>query len=127
MLKRSAVKNTGGSKLRNDYYDIDLEDFPDDLNTLFLLFNLTQAGIIGELRQSCSGTNFHATREKEYSFGLHDENYDTLSEWKGVSTVTTVIYEYIWVGKRVRRKVAEAGDWFVLDGIELANRLQERN
>ena len=106
------------------YYDIDFDDSM-ELNHLFLLYNMVKAGILGRIRFSCNGKNLHAEREKEYSFPLHDVNYDTLSEWKGVSTCTVKLYQYVWRGKEVKTLVGEASDWFSLDETELFHMMNE--
>jgi len=111
--------------LIHKYYDIDFEGFTLELNHLFLLYNMVKTGILGRIRVSCSGKNFHAERRKEYSFHLHDENYDKLSEWKGVSTCTKKLYKYVWRGKEVKVLVGEVSDWFVLDETELFHMMNE--
>ena len=112
--------------MRNDYYDIDLDDYDrNGLNIYFLLYNLTKAGVIGHIRYSCSGKNFHAIRLKEYPFPLHDEQYDSLTLWKEVSTVTSEEWEYVWVGKEVLRKIGEASNWFILDETALFHIMNE--
>jgi len=106
-----------------NYYDVD--DVPDLFNFYLLIYNLQKNNMIGRIRRSTSGKNFHIEKTTDYQLYYADSNYPNLCQEKEVSTVCSKLWQYVWCGKEVRKLVGQASDWFTLDEFELANVLDE--